>query len=63
MMFEEKKTSSAADLFTTGKIERKFREPRHFALSEADLQAHKDFLAAKIKGALWYVGEQEKPAE
>ena len=63
MMFEEKKTSSAADRFTTGKIERKFREPRHFALSEADLQAHKDFLAAKIKGALWYVGEQEKPAE
>lgn len=30
-----------------------FREPRVFALSEDEAKAHEDFLAQKVKGAIW----------
>lgn len=39
-------------------VERKYREPRVFALSEEELNLHNSFLDSKIKGALWKTAEE-----
>lgn len=60
MMFDNHKSSTSTNL-AKGNVNRKFREARNFALSDEELQKHKDFLGSKLKGALWLA--EEKPAE
>lgn len=60
MMFDNHKSSTSANL-AKGSANRKFREARNFALSDEEVQKHKDFLGSKLKGALWLA--EEKPAE
>lgn len=58
MMFDERKAHVTTDAVSNQTATtKKFREARNFAISDDELQAHKDFLAAKIKGALWYIEE------
>jgi DNA polymerase-3 subunit epsilon len=46
------------------KIERVFREPRVFAVSEEEIANHRAFLEKNIKGALWVADEiKEETAE
>lgn len=59
MMFDDKRTSNSSKKTSLGKTERKYREPRQFALSESDIQKHNEFLGSKIKGALW-IAEEKK---
>lgn len=60
MMFDNHKSSTSTNL-AKGSVNRKFREARNFALSDEEVQKHKDFLGSKLKGALWLA--EEKPAE
>lgn len=60
MMFDNHKSSTSANL-AKGSVNRKFREARNFALSDEEVQKHKEFLGSKLKGALWLA--EEKPAE
>lgn len=54
--------SAKTTAFMNGTMERSYRAPRNFALSEKEVNNHKDFLEKKIKGALW-IAEEPKPAE
>lgn len=52
MMFDDKKSASTK-AFLAGNMNRAYREPRLFPVSNGETQEHNDFLAKKIKGALW----------
>lgn len=57
----DKNKKQAATVETAAAVtDRKYREPRIFALSEEALQLHNDFLNAKIKGAIWTAVPEEK---
>ena len=43
----------SASNIETNNIQRKFREPRNFSLSDEVENEHKDFLSSKIKNAIW----------
>ena len=50
---EPQKEVSGSQFIDESKIERKYREPRIFALSEEEEQAHKEFLTNELKEAVW----------
>ena len=53
MLKEEKKVSHATVFADSSLQKREFKPARIFDLSEAEIQAHNDFLAANIKDAVW----------
>ena len=50
---EPKKQVEMTQFIDDNKIERKYREPRVFALSEEEEQAHQEFLKNEITDAVW----------
>lgn len=48
---KKQKNSNGADV--SGTVEKKVRQPRVFALSDEEIQTHNQFLADKIKDAVW----------
>ena len=50
---EPKKQVEMTQFIDDNKIERKYREPRVFTLSEEEEQAHQEFLKNEINEALW----------
>ena len=57
LLDKKKSAQTAANVMTVGenvqKSEKKFREPRIFALSEEDEAKHREFLEKKIKNPIW----------
>ncbi len=53
MLMEGKHAAMEQNKAVETVIERQFREPRLFPLSEEEIKAHEEFLAAKIKDAVW----------
>lgn len=60
MMFDDKKPAQKAATSTSVSVERKYREPRNFSLSAEEIQCHNDFLAAKIKNAIWTASSESE---
>lgn len=50
---EQKKQVQTTQFIDESQIERKYREPRIFALSEEEEQAHTEFLTNELKEAVW----------